>query len=401
MISVAEAEQLIISHLSPLDMFRLPISKLESHILRESCYSDRPYPPFHRVAMDGICIDSNPTRRFWDIQGLQKAGEEPKTLNSDSHCLEIMTGAMLPHNSNTVVRYEDIDLRDGSAFLKPEIVIKPRSNIHWEGSDCSKNDLLVESGRLINAPLTGILAAIGKDTLSVSYLPKIAIVGTGDELVPVHETPAPYQIRASNALALNVALGALGIRNVSTLTICDEPDSMRETFAHLLATHDMLLLTGGVSAGKFDCVPKLLSSLNVQKVFHKVRQKPGKPLWFGIGEDQQIVFGLPGNPQSALVCFVRYVLVALRRLMASKRPNYEIRARLRSASLIKPNNLTQFIPVCISQDDNAVIFADPIAHQGSGDFVALAHSDGFLELAEAHTHQEGDTYPFFPWQNFL
>lgn len=401
MISVTEAEQLIVSHLSPLDSFRLPIAKLGSHILREPCYADRPYPPFHRVAMDGIAIKFNPAQRAWSIQDIQKAGEAPKYLKSDAYCLETMTGSVLPDNCDSIVRYEDLDLRDGVAYLKTGVEIKVGSNIHRLGSDCSKNELLIESGRLINAPLTGILAATGYDTLSLSRMPRVAIVGTGDELVPVHETPAPHQIRASNILALNVAAASLGIHEITMLNIRDDVEAMRETFGNLLETHDMLLLTGGVSAGKFDCVPELLSSLNVRKVFHKVRQKPGKPLWFGIGERQQTVFGLPGNPQSALVCFVRYVIGALRVLVASKRPACEMRVQLKSASLIKANNLTQFIPVRLSQDDNATLFASPMIHQGSGDFVALAHSDGFLELAETSLPHEGGVYLFFPWRSLL
>ncbi len=401
MISVTEAEQLIHSHLSPLDSVQVPIAKLGNHILREPCYADRPYPPFHRVAMDGIAIKFNPARRSWSIQDIQKAGEKPKILKSDAYCLEIMTGSVLPDNCDSIVRYEDLDLHEGIAYLNAEIEIKAGSNIHQLGSDCQKNELLIESGRSINAPLTGILASTGNDRLSFSRLPRIAIVGTGDELVPVHETPELHQIRASNVLALHVALTLLGIHDVSMHTIRDEANSMRETFAHLLETHDLLLLTGGVSAGKFDCVPELLCSLNVRKVFHKVRQKPGKPLWFGIGEKHQTVFGLPGNPQSALVCFVRYVLPALRVLVASKRPVYEMQVQLKSAALIKPNNLTQFIPVRLSQDDRATMFACPVLHQGSGDFAALAHSDGFLELAETRLARDGDVYPFFSWRSLL
>ena len=399
MISVTEAEQRILSHLSPLESILLPITQLAAHILREPCYADRPYPPFHRVAMDGIAIKNDQARRHWPIQTLQKAGEEPKILSSDAFCIEIMTGAKLPEACDTVIRYEDLELRDGIAYLKPGVELKVGAHIHRKGADCAQNARLIESDRRITAPLAGILAAIGKAQVRVTRLPRVAIISTGDELVSVEEQAASHQIRASNASALREALGSLGIYDCQCLRVADQVELMRETFAQALASHDVLLITGGVSAGKLDFVPQILHSLQVTEIFHKVRQKPGKPLWFGVGKNQQTVFGLPGNPQSALVCFIRYVEPALRTLMSRKSPAYRLCAKLMTAPYTKPSQLTQFVPVRVSQGQDAALQAYTLAHQGSGDFVALADSDGVLELAEMQAFEEGRAYPLYLWQS--
>lgn len=400
MISVQEAERFIFDSISQLAPIEISIHELTTQTLYESHYADRPYPPFHRVTMDGIAIQTGSLNRQWQIQGLQKAGDLPQTLQNREHAIEIMTGSVLPHASNAVIRYEDLVLKEHVAHLKEKLPLQAHMNIHLQGSDCEEGALLIEAGTRCSAAQLGVLASIGKEKVLAIRLPKVAVISTGDELVAIGESPKPQQIRRSNSYALKYALSSYGIREISLYETKDSLDEMRRVIDEALSTHDLILISGGVSAGKFDWAPQALADLAIHKIFHKVRQKPGKPLWFGMNSDNKIVFGLPGNPQSTLVCFYRYITLALSKLMGRNKIGSKIYAKLKPAKA--PNlvaNLVNFVPVCVSFDEQACIYAEPVLHQGSGDFVNLAKSDGFIELAENEEFVHHKAYPLYLWQN--
>jgi molybdopterin molybdotransferase len=395
MISVSEATAIILSHSIETGKEDLAIQQACGRILREEVRADRNFPPFDRVAMDGvaICFDSfkNGNRNF-PIEGIQAAGEQPKKLNNKDSCIEVMTGAMLPAGTDTVVRYEDLDIKDQSASLLLQ-KINPRDHIHHQGQDAKQNETLLSPGTIISPAEVALLASVGKKAISVSKFPKTAIISSGDELVPVDLTPLPYQIRRSNSYALQASLLEVGC-TADQFHIPDQPEILEAEVKKILSHYEVLIFSGGVSKGKFDYVPQTLEQNGIQKRFHQVSQKPGKPLWFGTSS-KHIVFALPGNPVSTYMCFYRYIKPWLiKSLQGNLKPSQAILAKDFS---FKPA-LTYFLQVKIENEKGQLI-AYPQVGGGSGDFANLKEVDGFIELpADITDFKAGQAYPFIQFR---
>lgn len=395
MISVSEATAIILSHSIETGKEDIAIQQACGRILREDVCADRNFPPFDRVAMDGValCFDSykNGIRNF-PIEGIQAAGEQPKKLNNLDACIEVMTGAMLPSGTDTVVRYEDLDIKDQSATVIQKINL--RDHIHHQGQDAKQNEILLSPGTLISPAEVALLASVGKKNIGVSVFPKTAIISSGDELVPVDITPLPYQIRRSNSYALQAALLALGCA-ADQFHIPDQPEILETEVKKILSHYELLIFSGGVSKGKFDYVPQTLERNGIQKRFHQVSQKPGKPLWFGTSS-KHIVFALPGNPVSTYMCFYRYIKPWLiKSLGGILKPNTAILAK--DFSFKAP--LTYFLQVKI-ENENGKLVAYPQAGGGSGDFANLKEVDGFIELpAYEIDFKAGQVFNYFPFRN--
>jgi molybdopterin molybdotransferase len=230
----------------------------------------------------------------------------------------------------------------------------------------------------------------------VSSQPAVMIVSTGDELIEPGDPIADYQVRRSNAYAVAATLRTRGFGRVGDDHVPDDEVLMRERLALHLTTHEVVVLSGGVSMGKFDLVPKVLQQLGVQQVFHKIAQRPGRPMWFGIGPQGQAVFGLPGNPVSTLVCLVRYVIPAIAEAMGTKRSLPE-RLALSAPVTFQPA-LTYFLPVAIEHDDWGRPWANPRRPNGSGDFLSLTGTDGFVELPPGpNTYPKGFVTTVYRW----
>ncbi len=398
MISSQEADQLISSHVNPLNFIDTSLYDCSFKTLSEDCYADRPYPPFHRVAMDGIAIKATFHQEVWTLQDFQKAGDEAKTLIDSKYAIEIMTGSVLPHGCDAVIRYEDIDIHNNIVKLKSPLNLTSFTNIHKQGVDCSEGSLLVEKGACLSAPIIAVLASIGKTRFMTTRLPRVAVISTGDELVEPEQVPSCQHIRRSNSHALKFALKSFGCSEVSLYDSKDSSLEMLALFDKVLQSYDLILVTGGVSAGKYDYVPTVLEELGVRKVFHKIRQKPGKPLWFGTSRLGKPVFGLPGNPQSSLICFYRYVSLALAKLFGKPEKSFQLYGKIRQKLSLTPH-LTHFLPVHVSCDETGSIYADIIPHQGSGDFISLAKGDGFIEIPENDDLANDKAYPIYLWRN--
>lgn len=352
--------------------------------------ADRDQPPFNRVAMDGIAIDYTAYaagQRVFPVAWLQAAGAEPRPLTDPAQCVEIMTGAALPAGVSTVIRYEDL-VREGDAFRLPDGLPDGKA-IHQRGKDITAGRELCAAGRRIGPAELGMLATCGYGTVSVVRQPKIAVVATGNELVPVNDQPLPHQIRMSNVYQLAQLLEGEGA--VTTVHhFPDEVEALRTNLEACLLINDLVVLSGGVSKGKLDFVPGVLADLGVEKLFHGVAQRPGKPLWCG-RRKQTVVFGLPGNPASSLNCLLAYVLPFVRRQFGlPERPQF---ARLTEDVTFKPD-LTLFQLVGLHSDpETGLLLATPTKHQGSGDATSLLRSDGFLELpAGREVYAEGGVY---------
>jgi molybdopterin molybdotransferase len=377
----AQAEELIGQHLQCLPIESLPLAQCAGAVLRENIYAERDAPPFDRVAMDGIAVDSGAiaagTRRL-RIQATQAAGDPPLVLGSRTACIEVMTGAVLPTGCDSVIAVEEIAIRDGHAELAHGVTVESWQNVHRRGTDTRQGTLLINAGVRLRAPEIAIAAAAGMPRIRVSSQPMLAVISTGNELIEPGEPVLPHQVRRSNAYGIVAELRAQGFQRVADDHIADDLTELKRRLKFHLETHDVLVLSGGVSMGKFDLVPKALDDLGVRPIFHKVAQRPGKPFWFGVGSSGTAVFALPGNPVSTFVCLRRYVIPALFASLGETTAAPERIALGGSVTVTPP--LTFFLPVRVELDDWGRPWAIPQPTNGSGDFTALAGTDGFVEL---------------------
>lgn len=401
MISTHQADCLVREHAPFWQQKRLPLAKAHGHHLAESLCADRDGPPFDRVAMDGIAISQNDFEQFgrvFKLEALQAAGESQKQKSEMRGCLEAMTGAVLPLGCDQVIPFEKcLKIDDEHYELDPNIEPKVWLNIHRQACDFKAGDVLLHAKQKLRAPEIAVAASLGCTHPLVYLPPSIAIITTGSELVDVHETPLPHQIRKSNLHAATAMLEHHGFDDLHHYHIHDELHNTIEKLEQCLQRHDILILSGGVSKGKLDFVPAALAHLKVVKVFHSIAQKPGKPMWFGTKEDK-CVYALPGNPVSLLVCLNRYVIPALFERVSPKRPalNY---VQLKETIKAKPN-LSLFCPVVLENSNAHTKLATPISNHGSGDYAALTLSSGFVELeARESPYVMGDYVPYYDWEN--
>ncbi len=381
MLTPAAAAALIDEHLACPPIESLPLPQCAGAILRENIYAERDQPPFDRIAMDGIAIDSASWRagqRKFKVLGTQPAGKPQLKLAEQQGCLEVMTGAILPGGCDCVIPVEQIEIQDGLASIAGDARVEPWKNVHRRASDGRQGGLLLEAGICLRAPEIAVIASAGMERARVSAPPAVMVISTGDELVEPGEPILAHQIRRSNPYGIAAALRQRGFVRVGDDHLPDDPEVMRERLTVHLDTHDVLIMSGGVSMGRFDFVPGVLQDLGVRPIFHRIAQRPGKPMWFGVVDGGPAVFALPGNPVSTLVCLARYVLPALFNAMGQQTPRGERIALAQSVDFKAP--LTYFLPITVQQDEWGRPWAEPSPTHGSGDFSALAGTDGFVEL---------------------
>jgi molybdopterin molybdotransferase len=399
MLTPANAEELIGQHFGTLPSESLPLAQCAGAVLRENIYAERDQPPFDRVAMDGIAIDSSAVRgerRRLRIQAMQAAGASPLTLEAPDACIEVMTGAALPAGCDAVIPVEQIQMQNGVAALGSDTRVSPWQNIHRRASDTQQGALLLRSGTRLSAPEVAIAASAGMARVRVSSQPAVVVISTGNELIEPGEPVLPHQIRRSNAYGVAAALRQRGFQRIADDHVRDEAGELQERLKFHLDTHDVLVLSGGVSMGRLDLVPHALEALGVHAVFHRVAQRPGKPLWFGVSQSGAVVFALPGNPVSTLVCLARYVLPALFAAMGQSVGVPE-KIALGDAVTVNPA-LAFFLPIRIETDELARPWATPCPTNGSGDFTALAGTDGFVELPPGpNTYSKGFVSRLYRW----
>lgn len=354
-------------------------------VLRQTVQAERDQPPFDRVMMDGIAItwsDFNNDQRAFPIQGLQAAGDEVSKLDA-GRCIEIMTGASLPIGADCIVPVERLNVSGGVAHIEADYdAIKDRF-IHPRGSDYAKGAHLLTSGKKISPLDIAVIASCGETAVDVAADPIIRVISTGNELIAAGEAIAPHQIRLSNGPAIVAMLRSNGFQHSTHDHVVDDIESLRSRITTHLREANVLVLSGGVSVGKADFVPQVLADLGVKVIFHKVGQRPGKPMWFGKGPDGQLVFALPGNPVSALVCCRQYVVEALIKA-SGEGPRPPEFAALASSVSFKPA-LTCFQPVKLLSNAAGQVLAMPVKTNTSGDFAALSATDGYVTLPKDDT----------------
>ncbi|MDH3350771.1 MAG: molybdopterin molybdotransferase MoeA [Gammaproteobacteria bacterium] len=380
MITTAEARDAILAAMPALEPESVPVDVSAGRVLRQSILAERDQPPFDRVMMDGIAIsfrDFDKGVRQFPLQATQAAGDETLSLEPGK-AIEIMTGASLPHGADCIVPVERIVVSNGTVEFEKDYKAKERQFIHPRGSDYKQDAVLLNSGKRISAMDIAIINSCGLTNVEVSRSPSIRVISTGNELVPAGDPIEPHQIRMSNGPAVIAMLGQHGFGDCAHDHLVDEPELLGKNIGKHLEDADVLILSGGVSMGKADYIPQVLADLGVEVVFHKISQRPGKPMWFGMGPKQQAVFALPGNPVSTLVCCRHYVIPALHAASGLKESQPEF-ATLTQSVMFKPK-LTYFLPVRLLSNTGGQVLAMPVHTNTSGDFAALSGTDGYLEL---------------------
>lgn len=396
MINVREATTIISRHLFRPSRRHVKLQECTGKVLAAPVLADRDLPAFHRVAMDGIAIlhgEWKKGRRTFTIAGTQAAGEEQKTLSDPTQCMEVMTGATLPAGCDTVIRYEDLKMTKTEATVETDAVNQWQS-IHKQATDARKGEVLIEAGQVIAPSEIALLASVGHAEVPVFGLPEVAIISTGDELVDIGTVPAAWQIRRSNSYALQSSLREMG-GEATCFHLQDERSAMEKSLTEIVQHYEVLILSGGVSKGKFDFVPGVLENIGIRKLFHQVSQRPGKPFWFGRSEKGTTAFALPGNPVSTFMCFYRYVKPwLLKSLGAPPDEQYAILGE----DFSFPGPLTYFLQVSLQHDRGRAV-AWPVPGGGSGDFANLKNVTGFLELPlEKTDFKAGEVFPYISFR---
>jgi len=396
MVSVSDATTIIFDNLFRPEIRDVNVMDSTGRVLAETITADRDLPPFNRVSMDGIAIAYSQWvkgKRTFPIMAVQAAGEEPNKLSDDSLCFEVMTGAVLPAGCDTVVRYEDVEIKDSVATVMRDAVGQWQS-VHVQGADARKDEKLLEPGQRLAPSEVALLSSVGKSMVRVFSYPRIAIVSTGDELIDIRDTPLPWQIRRSNSYALQSAVREMG-GDATCFHLQDEKAAMTKSLHKILDDYDVLILSGGVSKGKFDFVPQVLEGIGIRKLFHQVSQRPGKPFWFGASGEGKVAFALPGNPVSTFMCFYRYVKPWIFKSLGTE---YDHLSAILERDYLFAPPLTCFLQVTARNESGRVV-ARPFPGGGSGDFANLKNVTGFLELPlEKNEFKAGEVFPYISFR---
>jgi molybdopterin molybdotransferase len=392
MISFKDAYQKVLDLRQDFGNEQVPLEQAMGKVLAENVMADRNFPPFNRATKDGIAINYDAIEKgqtSFKIEGVLAAGMPSQLLTNTANCTEIMTGAVVPENADTVVMYEHLVIEDGWASLIKNP--KQGQDIHLNGSDQKKGDPILAKHSIISAAEIGVLAAVGKASVLVRTLPKVAIVSTGNELVEVQETPLPHQIRKSNIHTLFAALSEEGIVP-DKLHLPDEKASIKKALSSTLKTYNAILLSGGVSKGKFDFIPQVMEELGVEKIFHGVFQRPGKPFWFGIqNETNTVVFSFPGNPVSTFANYNVYFKDWLKLSLGLPLPKIDV---ILKETVEAKGDLTLLLRVKL-EFNRGHLLASLVKENGSGDLCSLVNTDGFIVLEPKNElYEVGELVPF-------
>lgn len=397
MISIEEALEKILAEVSGANPEDVRLEESLGRILAKDVYTDRDYPPFHRSTMDGYAIKSSDydSSKTYHCKREISAGMKSE-LDPNEEIVKIMTGAAVPEGLDAVIKVEDSqEIANENSNL--QVRFKSEKVFHFmniavQGEDLKKGELVIQAGAKIGMSEISLLASLGVDVVSVKSPPKVSVVSTGNEVVPVGSSPLPYQIRDSNSYSLIAILDRFKIRPRSVALVPDEESKIMEALREGLKS-DILLLSGGVSMGSMDLIPPLLEKLGVKKIFHKVLLKPGKPIWFGKKENT-VVFGLPGNPFSVQVCARIFLDPYIRSYLGM-----EIFKPLRYpffGKRKKKNSLPEYFPVFFETAERTGLNAKPF--NGSGDIRAGLSSDGIaLHPSELAEISDGAILDFYPW----
>ncbi|HTN19522.1 MAG TPA: molybdopterin molybdotransferase MoeA [Pelobium sp.] len=375
MISFKEARDLIVTKVAFCGTEEVSLEDAFGRVLANDIFAPRDFPPFNRSAMDGIAV------RFEDLEkGISNfkcvetvfAGSSFSKEIHAGQCYKIMTGAAVPSFTNVVIRVEDTSEADGNIKIVAD-EFKLYQNIALQGQDLKKGELAIAKHTEITAGIVGLLASMGKSQVQVQKMPSVNIITTGNEVLELDQEISPIHIYNSNKYVLKSLLQQNHLKATSCIHVKDDRFALKQEINRCLNT-DVLILTGGVSAGEADFIPAILEELGVKKLFYKVAIKPGKPVWCG-KRGETMVFALPGNPFSCMVTFKLFVEFYIKACLGLKPDTFE--SLPLDFERIKKSTLDEFFPVNIKNGR-----LTQIAINGSGD-VRLGMSANTLAMQKA------------------
>ena len=311
MIQVAEALKIITDNSNKMPVTKIKVSKALGYVLAEAVYSPINMPPFRQSAMDGYAFTHNGLTQF-EVVNTSQAGDYVDGKIEQNQAVRIFTGAFVPDDTDTVVMQEHTSVNDN--LLQIEKMPAACANVREKGEQIKKGELVFDVNTVITPAAIGFLACLGITKIKVYEKPKVAILVTGNELVPAGKKLPKGKIYESNSLMIEAALKTIGIKKATVFKVKDSLKKTIKAVESCLANFDVVLISGGISVGDYDYVKEALLKNGVTELFYKINQKPGKPLFFGRKENK-IVFALPGNPASSLTCFYVYALPALKKIM--------------------------------------------------------------------------------------
>ena len=370
-----EALALVLEGIEPLPTETVALPQAQQRVIAAPARAAIDLPPFDRTAMDGFAVRAADTTEGATLRviGDLAAGGETLTVEPGT-AARISTGAEIPQGADAVLKVEDAEVSNGSVTARATVA--PGLHVRRRGEDLHAGDVLAQPGDLLTVPRLSALASAGIATVDVPRRPRVHLIVTGSELLPPGAPPEPGKIYESNSLVVSALVEAAGAEVTIAPPVEDDFEATRQAVEAGLEA-DILIVSGGVSVGPHDHVKPAFEACGVEEVFWRVRIKPGKPLWFG-RRGQTLVFGLPGNPLSAIVGTSIFVIPALRRLRGEREPG----PRFERGRLGEPagpsDNRTTFLISKLVPDPDGVLVAWPTERQGSHMTGALGESDGFV-----------------------
>jgi len=399
MLTVTEARALVLGTARSLGTESIPLNQTLGRVSAEPLSADRPLPPFDRITMDGYAVRAVDLTEPKELKltGCIAAGDKPGLVVEPGCCIQVMTGAPMPAGGDAVIEVESTEKKGTHVlFNRPA---KQHENIVPTGSEAQPGQEFFPAGQPVTAQLLAFLASIGKSELTVYRQPQVAVISTGNELVPLGRPPEAYQIRDCNSWSVFGQANELGMPVQSLGIAGDSEEELKEKITAGLATTDILLLSGGVSMGEWDLVPQVLESLGIKKGFHKVKLKPGKPVWFGTGSGKW-VFGLPGNPVSVQACFKLFVEPLILALSGHPDPEPQAICLPLNKGIHKRTDRESYVCAQLVVAEGKT-WVEEVRLGGSGDFSGLGFSQGMFRFdADIFDLNQGDLVWFVPWRRF-
>ncbi|HIP37727.1 MAG TPA: molybdopterin molybdenumtransferase MoeA [Crocinitomix sp.] len=315
MISVKQALNKIITNKTFTNIINIDLINSLNYYLAENIYSPIDMPPFSQSAMDGYAICGE--GEMFTVIGEIKAGDSHSFTLDSGQAYRIFTGAMIPKGTTAIAKQEIVKIMGNTIQLTENV--KPNTSIREKGEELKKNQMVLSKGSELTPATIGLLSGLGVSEVKVFQKPKVALIVTGNELTKVGQKLLPGKIYESNSFSIKSALLSSGI-NCSVHFVKDNFEDTKTTIEHAIINNNVVIITGGISVGDYDFVGKSLSDLGVEQMFYKVKQKPGKPLFYGVKNNTK-VFGLPGNPAAALTSYYVYILTAIKTMMGSTHPS--------------------------------------------------------------------------------
>lgn len=379
MVSVQDAFSILKNSLPESKEVEYTLLQARNHVLSQALYSPINMPPFRQSAMDGFALCLHDALEY-DIIGEIKAGDTHQMLLLPGQAIKIFTGAAVPDSAQTVIQIEKTSVKEGIVCLQDQP--KSGDNVRPIGEQISEGDLALEKGTVLNAAAIGFLAGIGFTSVMVYKKPTVGIVITGNELVKPGYPLEYGKVYESNAIMLKSALSDAYFDTIALYEVNDDFENTKNILHDALSANDVVLVSGGISVGDYDFVARALKELEVETLFYKVNQKPGKPLFAGKLYDK-IIFALPGNPAACLTCFYVYVLPTLL-ILSGKAIHYNQSKKILLAHDYSVRNTrSQFLKANIVNDEASIL-----SHQASSMLNSFSVANGLLYLSEGEYELE-------------